>query len=87
MRAEGWDPVHGATPRGTVPAENHGADPARRQVGESTGDYADRIYGMYRAAITDLASALTVQEIRDAPTRAAAVHRAQTFAVKAWDAR
>jgi hypothetical protein len=38
----------------STPAGSHAADPARRQVGESYKDYADRIYGMYRALRLDM---------------------------------
>lgn len=38
----------------TTPAGTHAQDPARRMVGESFRDYADRIYGMYRALVTDM---------------------------------
>lgn len=58
------------------------ADPAARMTGESYKDYADRIYGMYRAALTDLDGALTEAAMRAAPTDAAAVHQAQLFAIK-----
>ncbi len=78
MHEQGWNPV-----RGSAPAVTHTADPARRQIGESYKDYADRIYGMYRAVLADQGRALTAEAMRAAPSDAAAVHQAQTFAINA----
>jgi hypothetical protein len=49
MKEHGWSPV-----RGSAPAAQHVDDPARRQIGESYKDYANRIYGMYRASLVGL---------------------------------
>lgn len=46
----------------TKPGTSHAVDPARRQVGESYKDYADRIYGMYRALLEEHSKCHTKEE-------------------------
>lgn len=49
----------------TTPGASQPADPARRQVGESHKEYADRVYGMYRAALVDAERLDRVRRLMD----------------------